>query len=431
MIGASVVSRFHGLAMGAILVGTTLLPCPSTSADEPATWIARPETVRGYATRTDVEVREDHVPSYTLPEVLGEIDRQAPKDEQQQAWNDRRETLLDVFRNNAYGQAVPAPTKLEVETIEVAPLASVPGGVRERRRVTATLEGGEFDFEYVLYAKQSQQSPLFVMINNRDPELSSPEGEEFIGFLPVPEILKAGCAVAVFHHSHVAPDNPEHFREGVLSVVLPEGPRAADAPGAITAWSWGASRVLDSLSDHPLVDAERAAIIGHSRGGKTALWTGACDPRFSLVISNNSGCMGAALSRRAYGETVNIISRTFDYWFCPQLQEYGDRVAELPIDQHQLIALCAPRNVYVASAGDDLWADPRGEWLGLVNASPAFELIGSESLDTSDTMPVLGQPVTRGCTSYHIRPGRHNLTLWDWQQYLRVARDIWKIGETP
>lgn len=248
----------------------------------------------------------------------------------------------------------------------------------------------------------------------------------------VTQILQNGYALATMHYIDVAKDHGKQcFTSGIFDLYSDyegDASRGKNDWGAITAWAWGLSRALDYLETEKLVDAKKVAVMGHSRLGKTALWTGASDPRFAIVISNNSGCGGAALSRREFGETIQIMSGGLRYWFCPQFRDFGNRVPDFAIDQHELIALMAPRPVYVASAQEDQWADPKGEYLSCLHAVPVYRLFGIEK-PFSDQVETELSPLNQSVGNvigYHIRTGIHDVTDFDWSQFIQFADRFFK-----
>lgn len=239
---------------------------------------------------------------------------------------------------------------------------------------------------------------------------------------PLEMILREGFAIATYYYGDVEPDHADGWKEGLRAALSAQSTntkwRNGDW-GAIGAWAWGLSRIADYLETDADVDAKHLAVIGHSRLGKTSLWAGSQDSRFGIIISNNSGEGGAALMRRNFGETTAIITKAFPHWFTPTYTNYAGNEAACPIDKHMLIALGAPRPIYIASAAEDQWADPKGEFLSGLHAQPVYDLFGKKGVGVSE-QPAVDQPVG-DTVGYHIRTGKHDVTDYDWQQYLKFA----------
>jgi hypothetical protein len=390
----------------------------------------------------DTNYDESKVPSYTLPDPLVCFDGQAVTGPQ--TWREkRRPQILRAFETNVYGRTPQIVARLRFETTDSD--AQALGGLATRKQVTIRLfeeaEAPWIDLLIFIPNHVARPVPAFLGLSygnqgvHLDPGIrpsreTTPKRGEHAPRWPLEMILKRGYAVATFAGADVEQDRhgsgsrqePDGWKKGVRGYWLRKSGRtelAEDEWGSIGAWAWGLSRVLDYLETDPAIDAKRVAVFGHSRTGKTALWAGAQDERFALVISNNSGQGGASLARRRYGETVAASYALSGIWYCRNYRRFGNNEAALPVDQHLLIALLAPRPAYIASAEQDGWADPRGEFLAGLHAEPAYRLLGLPGLGVKE-MPAVDTPVGQ-TIGYHIRSGDHDITPYDWQQYLDFA----------
>lgn len=389
---------------------------------------------------------ESKIPDYTVPEIL--IDRNGQKTETVDNWvNHRRPQILQLFEEQMYGRVPQFEYRTTYKTRSLEAPDLLGKATREEVIITLANESGEVNINMLLTLPLNSDArvPVFLGLNfqgnqatHPDPEITITEnyvigGDQLgvkdnkataesrgarISRWPIDMILDGGYGLATIHCGDIDPDFDDGFKNGIHS-LLPNPPQA-DQWGTIAAWAWGLSRAMDYLASDDRIDPERVAVIGHSRLGKAALWAGATDERFALVVSNDSGCGGAALSRRRIGETVEAINTSFPHWFCRNFHRYNGKEDDLPLDQHMLISLMAPRPVYVASAQEDQWADPKGEYTSLFLAGPVYELYGLQVLKEA-SQPMVDHPVNIGRQGYHMRSGGHNLTEYDWQQYIRFA----------
>jgi len=372
------------------------------------------------------------MPPYVLPEVLRMRDSAIVATAAQ--WKDtRRNEILELFRTNVYGR-VPA-TRYEQSFHVAHEDTKALGGVATLRQVEVRIARGEKSLAIrvnLFFPNQAPKPvPAFLLICNRGVENIDPSRQTKSEFWPVEDGIARGYAMAAFLNADVDPDRHDGFQNGIHG-ILDEGPRPADAWGTIAAWAFGASRVLDYLQTVSQINPAQIAVIGHSRGGKTALWAAAEDQRFALAASNDSGCGGAALSRRRFAgrEQVARIVTAFPHWFCSNFTAFAGHEDDLPIDQHELIALIAPRAVAVGSASEDRWADPRGEFLSVVQAAPVFALFGHQALGTAE-MAGIDSAVHGDQAHYHLRAGKHNLTLEDWKHYWDFSDRVFARQAAP
>jgi hypothetical protein len=422
----------HAFALVTFLAATALVPAPAAAQPPGANY------------------DENLVGSYTLPDPLACADGTTVTDAP--TWRDkRRPEILELFRTHVYGRSPAKPARLVYQ--RRAGDAKALGGKARRKQIHIFLDGRKDGprMTLLLYVPNGASRPVPVFLGMNfdgnhtvwpDPGITIAEqwtwdaktstesrvkpAESTRGSSrsrwPLETIIARGYALATIARADVEPDYATGWRHGLRAALSPDGANTQWKPddwGAIAAWAWSLSRALDYLEREKTVDAKRVALIGHSRLGKAALWAGAEDERFAMVISNNSGEGGAALARRNFGETVERINTAFPHWFAANFKKYNKDVHALPVDQHQLLALIAPRPLYVASAQADAWADPRGEFLSAKHAEPVYRLFGKTGLGVTDWPPVdhpIGDTI-----GYHVRTGEHDVTDYDWARYLDFA----------
>ena len=382
---------------------------------------------------------EQKVPVFEAPALLT-CDDGSTVTTQRQWERKRRPELLDLLASQEYGYTPTQRIRVHHEVVCENPVALEGKATSRQVRFTFRHNNREVEAMLLLFIPNDRKGkvPVIVSYNfNGNPStttetdvLPSP-GMAFIGAKAevtaagtqasrwdYDAIISRGYAVATMCYNDIYPDKPELRDHSVVALFDGYHPHevAPDEWQAIGAWAWGSSRIADYLLKQRWVDKKHLALMGHSRQGKAALWAGAQDKRFQVIISNESGCGGAALSKRCYGETVARINTSFPHWFCKNFTAYNDKEELLPFDQHALLALIAPRHLYVASAEGDNWSDQRGEFLGTTLTDEVYALYGMHGLGTT-VMPDIHHPIQHD-SGYHIRAGKHDVTSYDWQCYL-------------
>lgn len=389
---------------------------------------------------------ESKIPDYVLPSLLTSKDGSVVVTAGQ--WkNVRKKELFDDFSEYVYGKTPEGDFQTKTT---ITKETSTLGGKATLKEVKMTFSKNNREISMnilLILPKSEERVPLFVGLNfygNQtimdDPNISITtswvSNNESFGISgnkatdatrgvrsyrwAVEKIIDRGYGLATIHYGDIDPDTND-FSNGVHPLFYTSGQSqpAKDEWGSIGAWAWGLSRAMDYFETDKDINASSVALMGHSRLGKAALWAGVSDERFAIVISNDSGCGGAALSRRRIGETVGRINNAFPHWFSDNFNEFNNNEDALPVDQHMLIALVAPRPVYVASAEKDRWADPKGEFLSAYFAGDVYNLFELEGLP-DDTMPQVNEPIQKSI-GYHIRTGKHDVTDFDWEAYLDFA----------
>ena len=383
-----------------------MLMQPSESPIVESPIVPPPEAIERYVRRgtTVVEAEATPTPLPPLPRLDdGTVDRHR---------------IVQTLRREMFGTVPPLTVRSSVSQPRRVTFTNGAEAVHRTVTLQVTGDAGCAEVMAPLFQPTGDGPfPCFVFLDHRSQADDTPEdGPEATDYWDVPRILAAGCATVAVRVDEVDPDDrTPNFDDGLHALMTSE-PDPDWSTLAI--WAWAMSEVRKAIAADPAIGPCYA--IGHSRGGKTALWAAASDEGFAGAVSNESGCGGAALSRRRIGETVRIINTSFPHWFNARFKRYNDRESKLPHDQHWLLAAIAPRKLAVGSAAADYWADPYGEWLAVEAASEAWPGDAAAELGR---VPAIGDVRRSGPVQYHLREGRHGLRAEDWDRYLE-----WAVG---
>jgi len=389
-------------------------------------WRASQQTVERLSkNQSEFNYYEEKVPAYALPDALTTLDGR--KVTNSKLWTKvRRNEILELFRENVYGRVPNTPYSKSFKVVNEDRNAMGGAATLKQVEITIGAEKGSLVIHLTLFVPNNvpKPVPVYLLIDNRGPGNTDPLRKTISEFWPAEEVLARGYAIGVYNNADVDPDNFDNFKNGIHA-LLDKGERSADSWGTLAAWAWGASRCMDYFESDKDINKKKVAVLGHSRGGKAALWAAAEDQRFAMVISNESGCGGAALARRRFGETVARINTAFPHWFCSNYKNWSNNENAMPVDMHMLLALIAPRALYVDCASEDLWGDPKGSYIALYNAVPVFQLFNSDT-KIPETMPPLNKQVTGGKVGFHIRDGVHDMLLKDWNWFMNMGDVVLK-----
>ncbi len=378
---------------------------------------------------SDVNYDESKIPNYDLPDLL--LTAEGKRVTTVKQWEDiRRPQIVSLFSNLVYGHVPQPESPIETAYEVVAADDKFMDGKATRKDVAIRFSNrnGQAEMLVLVYVpnKPTQPVPLFMKhsFNNtksRDFEASETEPGKLRNGWPLGQFFDRGYGFVAVYQQDLVGHNEIGFGGGIHKLFYRKGqshPKAQEW-GVLSTVAWGGSRALDYLETDSDCDSTRVAVMGHSKMGKATLWTAAQDERFAMAISAQSGCGGAALWRRKSGETMQKMVTRFPYWLCRNAWKFVDHEADLPVDQHMMLALMAPRPVYVASGIDDTWADPRGEYASAFHATAVYKLYGKKGID-SETFPAPGQPIMNDI-GYHVRHGGHSIEPYDWDRFLDFA----------
>lgn len=402
----------------------------------------------------ETNYEESEVPKFSIPDPLTTF--AGEKITTSDDWIEkRRPELLEFFENKVYGKVPDDLDNVSFKLLEENENAL--NGKARRKQIEVTLKKNEksISFTILIYLpKKTLASPIFLGYNFFGNHSITPDSNVIISNTwamnseamcisehrltetsrgkrahrwAIEKIIDGGFGLATIYYGEIDPDKND-LMDGLQHLFYEQGQERPENNewGSLAAWAFGYSKALDYFEQDKDVDANKVIVFGHSRLGKAALWAGANDQRFAGVISNDSGCGGAALSKRRFGETINVINTSSPHWFSRNFKRYNNNEEALLVDQHQLLTLIAPRLIYVASAQEDQWADPKGEFLSAYHASSVYALFKKEGI-TVNQMPEVHTPIHKS-VAYHIREGKHDVTDYDWEQYIKWASEFLKLN---